>query len=51
MSTLTDRILDLAKRVADNVPAHRDPERFHEEKSEIVRELKKVSREIAVEDR
>lgn len=46
MVTLTDRILDLARRVDANVPRHSDPERFHSEKSEIVSELKKVSREV-----
>jgi hypothetical protein len=35
----------LAERVERNVPNHTDPEAFHAEKSEIVSELREVSRE------
>jgi len=35
----------LAERVDRNVPDHRLPDRFHEEKSEIVTELKRLAKE------
>lgn len=35
----------LADRVDRNVPSHSQPERFHEEKSEIAGELRKLARE------
>lgn len=34
----------IARRVARLAPSHRDPERFHVEKSEIVFELRKLSK-------
>ncbi len=49
MTPLPDKLLELAKRVDRNVPRHGDPEQFHVEKSEIVSELKKVSREMGTE--
>ena len=39
-----DHVEQLARRVADLRPSHRDPERFHEEKSEIVHELHELAR-------
>lgn len=47
MTGLAEKLLALARRVDANVPWHADPERFHAEKSEIVSELRKVSREAA----
>ena len=38
---------DLAHRVARLCPDHRNPERFHIEKSEIVAALRRLAREIA----
>ena len=38
------RLFELAQRVKSNVPDHRDPERFHREKSEIENELKRIAR-------
>lgn len=35
-----DRITELAERVERLAPSHRDPERFHLEKSEIAAELR-----------
>ena len=35
----------LAARVARLTPSHRDPERFHVEKSEVVAELRRLARE------
>jgi len=34
----------LATRVARLTPSHRDPERFHVEKSEVVAELRRLAR-------
>ena len=39
-----DVIDDLAHRVRRLRPDHRDPHRFHEEKSEIAHELSKLAR-------
>lgn len=49
MTPLPAKLLELAKRVERNVPRHGDPEGFHVEKSEIVSELMRVSREAATE--
>lgn len=38
---------DLAARVARLSPSHRDPERFHEEKSEIEHALRLIAREVS----
>ncbi|MDP8997813.1 MAG: hypothetical protein M3O03_12565 [Pseudomonadota bacterium] len=38
-----EKILDLARRVDRNVPEHTNPEKFHEEKSEIRESLKKIA--------
>lgn len=35
----------LAERVVRLSPSHRDPERFHEEKSEVAAELRRLARE------
>lgn len=45
LDTIAEKLRDLAKRVDRNVPNHIDPEAFHAEKSEIVSELREVSRE------
>lgn len=37
---------DLAERVRRLVPSHRDPERFHVEKSEIEHDLRRLAREV-----
>lgn len=39
-----DKLRELARRVRSNVPARSDPERFHVEKDEIVKELERMSR-------
>lgn len=39
-------ILDLAHRLRRLSPSSRDPERFHEEKSEIVHALHLIAREV-----
>lgn len=40
-----DKLRDLASRVDRNLPDHRDPQRFHAEKSEIVNDLRRLARE------
>lgn len=42
-----DTLLVLADRVRRLSPHHRDPERFHEDKSEIERELRRLARRVA----
>ena len=37
------RLDDLARRVAALRPSHRDPERFHVEKSEIAHALRRIA--------
>lgn len=39
-----DRLAELAHRVHRLCPDHRNPHRFHEEKSEIAHELRSLSR-------
>jgi hypothetical protein len=39
-------ILDLARRIERLAPHHRDPERFHEDKSEIVASLRRLAKEV-----
>ncbi|WP_279578301.1 hypothetical protein [Methylobacterium sp. J-078] len=39
--------MDLAERLRRLAPSSRDPERFHEEKSEIVHALRLIAREVA----
>jgi len=39
-----DTLATLARRVQRLVPSHRDPERCHEEKSEIVHALRRLAR-------
>ncbi len=41
-----DELRDLQRRVANNVPHHGDPERFHAEKSEIVEGIKAVMKRL-----
>lgn len=43
-TTTTDTLNVLAQRVAWLSPDRRDPHRFHEEKSEIVNELRRLAR-------
>lgn len=45
--SLCQRIVDIAERVHVNLPRHNDPEKFHAEKSEIVRDLKRIAREVS----
>lgn len=40
-----DQLTRLAARVARLTPSHRDPERFHVEKSEIAADLRRLARE------
>lgn len=40
-------LIDLAERLRRLAPSSRDPERFHEEKSEIVHALRCIAREVA----
>jgi hypothetical protein len=46
-SRLSDRLSDLAHRVRRLAPSHRDPERYHVEKSEIESELRLLARHAA----
>ena len=43
----SEQIADLVQRIRRLVPDHRDPHRFHEEKSEIAHELTKLARLVA----
>jgi hypothetical protein len=44
--SLPDLLSDLACQVQRLSPSHRDPERFHEDKSEIIAELRRLAQEI-----
>jgi chaperonin cofactor prefoldin len=44
-NALADRLDDLALRVERLSPSHRQPERFSEDKSEIIAELRREARE------
>ena len=39
-----DELLVLARQIDRLVPSHRDPERFHEAKSEIAHRLRELAR-------
>lgn len=41
---LSQELADLARRVRQLAPSHRDPERYHVEKSEIENALRRLSR-------
>jgi hypothetical protein len=41
----TGALLELAHRVDRLCPSHRDPERFHEDKSDIAHALRRLARE------
>lgn len=41
-----DALAELADKVRRLSPSHRDPERFHEEKSEIERDLRRLARRV-----
>lgn len=43
---IADTLADLARRVRRLRPDHRDPEHFHEEKSEIEHALRKLARGV-----
>ena len=38
-----DALADIAERLARLAPCHRNPERFHEQKSELVAELRALA--------
>ncbi len=40
---LADRLHDIADRLARLAPCHRDPFKFHEDKSELVAELRRLA--------
>lgn len=40
------QIADLVRRIRSLCPDHRDPHRFHEEKSEIAHELSKLAKKV-----
>jgi hypothetical protein len=42
-SAVSELLRNLAARVERNVPHHRDPERFHAEKSEIAAALRRLA--------
>ncbi len=44
---LPDRLAELAHRVGRLSPSHREPERYHEEKSEIAFELRVLARHVS----
>lgn len=44
VSRTRDQLENLARRIRRLAPDHRDPHRFHEEKSEIAHELAQLAR-------
>ncbi|MFN7089487.1 MAG: hypothetical protein ACK4P4_02915 [Allorhizobium sp.] len=42
-NTTTAKLIDIADRLARLAPCHRDPHRFHEQKSELVNELRALA--------
>ncbi|MCJ7995890.1 hypothetical protein J5N58_08140 [Rhizobium cremeum] len=42
-NTTAARLRDIADRLARLAPSHRDPHQFHEEKSELVAELRALA--------
>ena len=42
----SERLEELARRVARLRPSHRDPEAFHVEKSELAHELRRLAAEV-----
>ncbi|SPF81932.1 hypothetical protein [Pseudoprimorskyibacter insulae] len=42
----SDQLADLARRIRRLCPDHRDPHRFHEEKSEIAYELSQLANRV-----
>lgn len=46
-SIAAEKIICLASRVRRLTPDRRDPERFHEEKSELADELRRLARALA----
>lgn len=43
----SEQIADLVRRIRRLCPDHRNPHRFHEEKSEIAYELTKLAKRVA----
>jgi hypothetical protein len=46
MVRIADRLEELARRVDRLIPLRRDPDAFHEEKSEIAAQLRQVAKEV-----
>lgn len=44
--SIANALAGIADRLAVLAPSHRDPERFHVEKSELVHELHKLARAV-----
>ena len=44
--TVSQELARIARRLRHLVPDHRDPHRFHEEKSEMERQLRRLSRDL-----
>lgn len=49
-STVACSLTGIADRLAKLAPSHRDPERYHAEKSELVHELHKLASALNVND-
>ena len=43
----SEKLEELVHRLGRLCPDHRDPERFHIEKSEIAQELRKLAKQVA----
>jgi len=41
-----DRLEELARRVERLIPRRRDPDAYHEDKSEIVAQLRRIAKEV-----
>ncbi|MDX8517966.1 hypothetical protein [Mesorhizobium dulcispinae] len=43
--TIAERLHDIADRLARLTPSHRDPHRYHEDKSELIDALRRLASE------
>ncbi len=49
-NNIANALTGIADRLAMLAPSHRDPERYHVEKNELVHELHKLACELYVDD-
>ena len=46
MAQIAEKLEELARRVDRLIPRRRDPDAYHDEKSEIVAQLRQVAKEV-----